>query len=66
VQNNYLQIKEDNPQLPFIVRECENAQPTVMARYHYGVEQRVWVENFDEGQIKEAVEELVAQAGKVN
>ena len=46
--NNYLDIKEKNPSFPFIVRECLNAQPTVMARYDFGVEKRIYVPNLDE------------------
>ena len=48
VQNNYLDIKKQNPDFPFIVRECTNAQPTVMARYDYGVEKRVYVPDLSE------------------
>ena len=59
VLNNYLDIKGKNPQTPFIVRECLNAQPTVMARYDYGVEKRIYVNNLDENQIDEVVKELV-------
>lgn len=33
VAKNYLKVKEQNPAFPFIVRECEDADPTVMARY---------------------------------
>ena len=36
--NNYEAVKAANPQLPFLVRECQNAQATVMARYDFGVE----------------------------
>ena len=64
--NNYSDIKEKNPNTPFIVRECLNAQPTVMARYDYGVEKRVYVPNLDEKTIDEVVRELVQQAKEVN
>lgn len=33
IGNNYLNLKEKNPSFPFIVRECEGADPYVIARY---------------------------------
>jgi len=33
ITNNYLKLKEKNPEFPFIVRECEGADPYVIARY---------------------------------
>ena len=59
IQKNYQQIKELNPELPFIVRECKNAQPTIMARYDFGIEKRMYVNNLQENEIDEVVRELV-------
>ena len=66
MQNNYVDIKDKNPNFPFIVRECLNAQPTVMARYDYGVEKRIYVPNLEEGDVDAVVKELVEQAREVN
>ena len=66
VANNYIDIKEKNPEFPFIVRECLNAQPTVMARYDFGVEKRVYVNNLSEVEVDQIVKELVDQAKQVN
>ena len=66
VQNNYLDIKKQNPEFPFIVRECTNAQPTIMARYDYGVEKRVYVPDLSEQDVDNVVKELVEQAKEVN
>jgi NADH dehydrogenase (ubiquinone) 1 alpha subcomplex subunit 2 len=66
VQNNYLDIKEKNPNFPFIVRECLNAQPTVMARYDFGVEKRIYVPNLEEGDVDSVVKELIEQSKEVN
>lgn len=49
--NNYEDIKTKNPDFPFLVRECLNAQPTVMARYDYGVERRIYLHNLEEREI---------------
>ena len=53
--NNYEDIKGKNPSLPFIVRECSNAQPTVMARYDYGVERRIYLNDLPETEVDRAV-----------
>ena len=62
VLNNYVDIKGKNPNLPFIVRECLNAQPTVMARYDFGVERRIYLNNLHDSEIDNVVKELVDQA----
>ncbi len=33
VAKNYWDIKKQNPNFPFLVRECENADPYIIARY---------------------------------
>lgn len=33
VSNNYLKIKENNPDFNVVVRECEGADPYLIARY---------------------------------
>ena len=59
MNNNYEDIKSKNESLPFIVRECQNAQPNVMARYDFGVEKRIYVHNLEEREIDQVVKELV-------
>ena len=66
VNNNYNQIKGANPNFPFIVRECFGAQPTVWARYDFGAERRVYLNDLDEEQVDAVVADLVEQSGNVN
>ena len=66
MNNNYTQIKQENPTLPFIVRECEGAQPCVTARYDFGVERRVYVLDANAAEVGQVVEDLVDQASKIN
>lgn len=33
VLQNYSRVKEENPRFPFIVRECQGAEPLLIARY---------------------------------
>jgi NADH dehydrogenase (ubiquinone) 1 alpha subcomplex subunit 2 len=59
VLNNYLGVKKDNPDFPFIVRECEGIQPYIIARYRFGVEKKAFVANLDEQEINDVVKHLV-------
>ena len=64
--NNYQAVKAANPTLPFLVRECENAQPCVTARYEFGVERKVYVLGANEAEVGQAVTELINNAETVN
>ena len=66
MENNYAKVKSQNPKLPFLVRECENAQPCVTARYDYGVERRLYLIGANEAEVGQAVNELVSNAEKIN
>jgi NADH dehydrogenase (ubiquinone) 1 alpha subcomplex subunit 2 len=59
VEHNYMDAKKANPAFPFIVRECSNAIPTITARYDFGIEKRVFAEDFSEAQVETSVKELV-------
>ena len=59
-------MKTANPQLPFLVRECENAQPCVTARYEFGVERKIYLLGANEAEVGQAVGELVQNADKIN
>ena len=52
ILNNYHNIKEVNPNLPFIVRECEEADPYIIARYRYGIEKKALIANLNEQEIE--------------
>ena len=66
MENNYAKVKSKNPKLPFLVRECENAQPCVTARYDYGVERKLYLIGATEAEVGQAVNELVSNAEKIN
>jgi len=56
VLNNYVQFKAGNPEFPFIVREAAGAQACVTARYEYGVERRIYLQNATEAEVGQTVE----------
>lgn len=66
IGNNYHDVKSANPTLPFLVRECENAQPCVTARYEFGIERKIYLLGANEAEVGQAVNELVDNADKIN
>ncbi|CAG9317269.1 unnamed protein product [Blepharisma stoltei] len=66
INTNYQSVKDAAPRFPFIVRECENAIPLIIARYDFGVERKVVAENLSEAEVKQAVEDLISQADSIN
>ena len=59
-------MKAANPSFPFLVRECENAQPCVTARYDFGVERKIYLLGANEAEVGQAVDELVSAAEGIN
>ncbi len=59
-------MKASNPDFPLIVRECEGADPYVIARYSFGVEKTALVDNLDEKQVQQVVADLVKMTSAVN
>ena len=66
VLNNYESLKASNPDFPFIVREAIGAQPCVTARYEFGVERRVYVNEASESEVAATIDELVSDAESIN
>lgn len=54
--NNYAQVKAANPEFPFIVREAQGAQACVTARYEFGVERRIYLQNATEAEVSQTVD----------
>ncbi|GJP53852.1 hypothetical protein CLOM_g12977 [Closterium sp. NIES-68] len=59
VQRNYADLKQLNPRLPILVRECSGVQPRITARYDYGVEHTMALEGLSEEQIAGKLKELL-------
>ncbi|KRX05905.1 Thioredoxin-like fold [Pseudocohnilembus persalinus] len=66
VAKNYWNLKTQNPQFPFLVRECENTEPYIIARYDYGIEKKAFVAGVNEQEIDDVLKNLVDQASNVN
>ena len=48
------------------MRECENAQPCVTARYEFGIERKIYLLGANEAEVGQAVSELVTSAKAIN
>ncbi|KAM3141928.1 hypothetical protein pb186bvf_006014 [Paramecium bursaria] len=66
ILKNYWQWKEQQPDFPFIVRECEEVDPYILVRYRFGVEKKAFISNLDEQELEQVVSQLVGEAQKVN
>ncbi|GAQ81698.1 NADH dehydrogenase (ubiquinone) 1 alpha subcomplex 2 [Klebsormidium nitens] len=59
VAHRYQELKNQNPQLPILIRECSGVQPRLFARFDYGKEKAVGLDGLDEAAVESKLEELV-------
>ncbi|GAB1600729.1 hypothetical protein Ahia01_000350900, partial [Argonauta hians] len=62
IEENYVTIKLNNPNLPILIRECQSIQPKIYARFEYGRESSLPLSGFTSGEVLEAVSSLTAPA----
>uniref|UniRef100_A0A3Q1HJV1 NADH dehydrogenase [ubiquinone] 1 alpha subcomplex subunit 2 n=1 Tax=Acanthochromis polyacanthus TaxID=80966 RepID=A0A3Q1HJV1_9TELE len=58
VEQNYVTLKKSNPDFPILVRECSGVQARLWARYEFGKETSVSVENMSADQVGQALQTL--------
>ncbi|GFU03728.1 NADH dehydrogenase 1 alpha subcomplex subunit 2 [Nephila pilipes] len=58
IQKHYVPIKKSNPKFPILVRECLGVEPKIYARYDFGKEMSVSVNDFNVEKILEVVQKL--------
>ncbi|GAB0092418.1 NADH dehydrogenase [Sergentomyia squamirostris] len=58
VQNHYTKLKQENPKMPILIRECSGVQPRLWARYEMGQESSVALTNLKAEDILKQVEAL--------
>ncbi|XP_051250821.1 NADH dehydrogenase [ubiquinone] 1 alpha subcomplex subunit 2 [Dicentrarchus labrax] len=59
VEQHYVSLKKSNPDFPILIRECSGVQARVWARYGFGKEKSVSVDNMSADQVAKALETLV-------
>lgn len=60
VDKYYCGIKQNNPNLPILIRECTGIEPKVWFRFEYGLETSAPLSNLNGDQIAKLLEEKVA------
>lgn len=61
IQKYYTGIKQSNPSLPILIRECSGVDPKVWFRFEYGRETSAPLNNLNTDQIAELFKDKVAK-----
>ncbi|CAK9797705.1 NADH dehydrogenase [ubiquinone] 1 alpha subcomplex subunit 2 [Anthophora plagiata] len=64
IKQQYVPLKTNNPKLPILIRECSSIEPALYARYEYGVEQRVPLQNLQADEILKQVQDVATRSPK--
>ncbi|KAG8514476.1 NADH dehydrogenase [ubiquinone] 1 alpha subcomplex subunit 2 [Galemys pyrenaicus] len=60
IEKRYVELKKANPDLPILIRECSDVQPKLWARYAFGQENHVSLNNFSADQVMRALENAIS------
>lgn len=55
-----MELKKANPDLPILIRECSDVHPKLWARYAFGQEKNVSLNNFNADQVNRALENVLS------
>ncbi|XP_051536632.1 NADH dehydrogenase [ubiquinone] 1 alpha subcomplex subunit 2-like isoform X2 [Myxocyprinus asiaticus] len=59
IEQHYVTLKKANPEFPILIRECSGVQPKLWARYGFGKEHSISLENMNVEQVAKALESVV-------
>ncbi|CAM5133514.1 unnamed protein product [Eretmochelys imbricata] len=59
IEQHYVTLKKANPDFPILIRECSDVQPRLWARYEFGRESCVPLNNLNVDQVAKALENVV-------
>ncbi|XP_023680714.1 NADH dehydrogenase [ubiquinone] 1 alpha subcomplex subunit 2 [Paramormyrops kingsleyae] len=59
VEQHYVTLKKANPEFPVLIRECSGVKPKLWARFEFGKESSVALDNMNMDQVAKALEGLV-------
>ncbi|GAU94302.1 hypothetical protein RvY_06100 [Ramazzottius varieornatus] len=60
MESFYVPLKQRNPELPILVRECSEIEPRLWARYGYGAETSVPLSNMNKESIMQKINEFAS------
>lgn len=58
IEENYVKLKSENPDLPILVRECTGIEPKLWARFEYGRETSSSLKDLNSNQISGVLQDL--------
>eukprot|EP00079_Xenopus_tropicalis_P014103 XP_002945004.2 PREDICTED: NADH dehydrogenase [ubiquinone] 1 alpha subcomplex subunit 2-like [Xenopus tropicalis] len=61
IEQHYVELKKANPEFPILIRECSGVQPKLWARYDFGKETNVSLNNLNVDQVARALESVVTR-----
>ncbi|CAF3251525.1 unnamed protein product [Rotaria socialis] len=61
IEKFYVNLKQQNPATPILIRECSNVNPTLWTRYEYGIEKQIPLTGMNAEQVFNAVENLTTK-----
>ncbi|XP_055035796.2 NADH dehydrogenase [ubiquinone] 1 alpha subcomplex subunit 2 [Misgurnus anguillicaudatus] len=59
IEQHYVPLKKSNPDFPILIRECSGVQPKLWARYGFGKEHSVSLDNMNVDQVGKTLETLI-------
>ncbi|NXA61016.1 NDUA2 dehydrogenase, partial [Mohoua ochrocephala] len=59
IEQHYVTLKKANPNFPILIRECSGVQPKLWARYEFGKEKSVSLNNLSVDEVGKALESVV-------
>ncbi|NXR15095.1 NDUA2 dehydrogenase, partial [Semnornis frantzii] len=63
IEQHYVTLKKANPDFPILIRECSGVQPKLWARYEFGKEKSVSLNNLTVDEVAKALENVVKSKG---
>ncbi|NWS47826.1 NDUA2 dehydrogenase, partial [Probosciger aterrimus] len=59
IEQHYVTLKKANPDFPILIRECSGVQPRLWARFEFGRERSVPLNNLSADEVAKALETIV-------
>ncbi|NXT18472.1 NDUA2 dehydrogenase, partial [Syrrhaptes paradoxus] len=59
IEQHYVTLKKANPDFPILIRECSGVQPKLWARFEFGKEKSVSLNNLSVDEVAKALENIV-------
>ncbi|NXE02222.1 NDUA2 dehydrogenase, partial [Chaetorhynchus papuensis] len=59
IEQYYVTLKKANPNFPILIRECSGVQPKLWARYEFGKEKSIPLNNLTVDEVGKALESIV-------